>query len=247
MLVQRSARHVVLAPERLRVALDRDHVHGAGRWLLERAQVVADQPERARDGDRRVVERRDQRRHEVAGGSRLVSTSTTTPADARRMPGVQRGRVPQPGAGPDDLDAHARRSGRLGVELGERRLLGVRRPVRDDDQLGAVGRAIGQGADGPGEILRPVGRDEHDRGDAHRGVLETRRHRRARPVADDAGVDQVGCRGSLERVQRRRVDHLPAGGLDLRAQRVGGRPVPGPSRRRPRVGQRSDLGGCLVS
>ena len=34
-LVQRPARHVVLAPERLRVALDRDDVHGAGRGLLE--------------------------------------------------------------------------------------------------------------------------------------------------------------------------------------------------------------------
>ena len=167
--------------------------------------------------------------------------------DARRRApdaGVQRGRVTQPGAGPDDLDSDARRPGRLGVELGQRRLLGVRRAVRDDDQLGAVGRAVGEGADGPGEVLWPVGRDEHDRGDAHRGVVETRRHRRARPVADDAGVDQVGCRGSLERVQRRRVDDLPAGGLDLRAQRVGRRPVPGPSRRGPRVGERTDLGGA---
>ena len=251
MLVQRTARHVVRPPERLRVALDRDDVRCRPGGSSNVREIVADtSPNGPATATVRVLERGDQRRHEVRAWARRSCRATTTTAARTRAgcPRSARPRDPSRALVRTISTATPGDPGRLGVELGERRLLRVRRPVRDDDQLGAVGRAMRPRA--PTARARSSGQSVATstiEATPTGALLEARRHRRARPVADDAVVDQVGCRGSLEGVQRRRVDHLPAGGLDL--ARAARRPSPSPWPVAPPHARPRALGprGCLVT
>jgi hypothetical protein len=245
--VERPAGDVVRPPERLRVALDRDHVHGPRRRLLEPAQVVGDQAERAGDRDHRVVQRFHQRADQVARG---LDTRIDEDDDGRRRPadpGIQGRGVAEAVAGPDDLDRDPGCPRLVGLDRQQRLRLVVGRAVGDHHDLSPVGRAVGERSNGTREVRWPVGRDQHDRRDPDRRLVQPGRHRGAGPVAHDPVRLDVRRRGPLERVQRGRVDHLPAGCFDLHAQRVRGRPVPGATGGGARVGERADLGGRLVT
>ena len=105
MLVERPAAEDVVPPEGEQVALDRVDV--AGRRILERAQVGRHDPPSPGDRDRRVVERAHQRRHDVAD---RLDARVEHDHDRRRRPAqadVQRGRVAESLARPDDLDRQA--------------------------------------------------------------------------------------------------------------------------------------------
>ena len=137
-------------------------------------RTAAGRPTRSRTGRRRRRSGRPARRPAASTrsppGSTLVSRSTTTGADGAPDPGVQRRRPARAGArGPDDLDRDPRRARVRRVERRERRgLLVGRRRSRRRRPASPSGEWAASAHDGPGEVLRPVGRDEDDRRDADR-------------------------------------------------------------------------------
>ena len=75
-------------------------------------------------------------------------------------------------------------------------------------------------AEGPLEVVRPVGRDEDDRGQAGRRLVEPRRDvPRGRRSERAAVLDGPAARAGDEGEVGAAVDDRPAGGLDLAAKR----------------------------
>ncbi len=122
-LVERAAIGRVAAPEGHRVALDRVDV--TGRRLAEFSEVVADETPATGDRDRRILERREERCHDVPG--RLDARVEDDDRRRRRAPDadVDRSSLPQP----------RRRSHDLRIERIEGRVLVGRWAVRHDDDL----------------------------------------------------------------------------------------------------------------
>ena len=167
-------------------------------------------------------------------GSTLVSTRTTTGAADRRIPALSAAAWPRRVAGPHDLDRDPR------APRARRRRAPARAAAWSSDGPLATtttwvpsGERSASAADGTREVRGPVRRHEHDRRDARPAprpaATAPTRWRRSATIPSASTIRR---RGPLEGVQRGRVDDLPAGRLDLRAQRVGGRPVPGRGGRR---------------
>ena len=98
-------------------------------------------------------------------------------------------------------------------------------PVADHDQVDAVGQvARGRRHRVDGRWIAELDR-QHDRRDARRRLVQPARDRVAAAVPNLAPVLHVGGMRGLEAERRPRVGDPPAGGLDLGAELVGGRPV----------------------
>jgi len=103
-------------------------------------------------------------------------------------------------------------------------LLGRRR-LGDDHDRRPRGRPAAQPLRRPRKIFRPVSGDHHDRGDACRRLVESRRDAGTRPIPDPVAVGEVGRRGRCQGEIDAAVGDLPARGLDQVAQPVGLDPV----------------------
>ena len=117
-------------------------------------------------------------------------------------------------------------------------------PIADDDQVHALGQvAGGRGRRADGRGIAEFDRQDHGR-DARRRLVQPARDGVAAAVPNLAPVLHVGGMGGLEAKRRPRIRDAPAGGLDLGAELVGGRPVPGGSRVGPALRCVEHGGGC---
>ena len=107
----------------------------------------------------------DDRRRSRAGCPMLSAAAVAEPRRSSRRPRADR----RPG----------RRTTSAGLERAQRLGLLVRRRVGDDDDGRPRRRVVPKRGQGAREVAGPVGRDQHDRGDAGRRLVEPRRARSA--------------------------------------------------------------------
>ena len=105
------------------------------------------------------------------------------------------------------------------------------------------GRGRAQAGEGARDVVWPVRGDQHDRGQAGRRLLESRRDAGARAVADPFALGDIGRRGRRQREVGAAIGDLPARRLDLGPQPVRLGPVTGGSSLGSRVGGRQDVVG----
>ncbi len=131
----------------------------------------------------------------------------------------------QAGGGTQHLDLAPAYGSSIRCPGGERRLLRLAGVVGDDHDLRRVGGVDPHASEQPRNPFGGLRREDDHRPGRVGRLVQAGRHRDCRPVANLAVQLDGGWRGRAHGGPTAVVSDLPAGGLDLDLQGVGGRPV----------------------